>query len=304
MRRISLPKQIVIGLLLGAILLLSFPTGAQAQWATFDKPNWLLKLEEMEREVRRWEERVKQYDKMFEKATQTVGRLTNILQTVDEQLARNKRLIVAVAGIGNAVRRVFELKRQYQNMIQCRIISVQRLWSRLRNGIFNPEQNMRDLEAYLKNSIGRSSEDEVARLERLAMMDMEFERLRFELAQAYERLAEAEQLLKAHETLLRLEMEKPEADRQGVDTLQHLILADQQWIEQLNKQISDLTKQITDRAKLYGMEINQRTDFGRQIANTNDAFGAIIEGKQEILEEIQREFESDEEPITEDGDWQ
>jgi predicted nucleic acid-binding Zn-ribbon protein len=302
MRRISFTKQVVLGFIMGAILLTMCPLRAEAQLATFDKPNWLLKLEEMEKELDRWVEKVNQYNKMYEKAEQHLTRLTNILQKVDEQLARNKKLVVVVASVGRMVRKAFALKRQFENMIHCRIISVERLWGRLRSGILNPQQDMRDLEEYIKNSMGRSAEDELSKMERLSRLDNEFERMRYDLAQAYARLAEAEQMLKQYQEMLDAEMEKPEHERYAADVIQHQILLCQQWIEQLHTQINDLTAKITERAKRYGMVIDQRADFGKQVNNTNDGFGACIEGKKETLEEIDREFEPDE-GIVDDEDW-
>lgn len=300
MTPISFRKQLVLGIVLGAILLTVFPSRAEAQWLTFDKPNWLLKLEDMMREVERWQETIDHYNKMFERATNQVMRLTNILDVVDKQLSRNKRLVVTIASVGRMVRKAFLLKRQFENMVHCRIISVERLWGRLRNGILDPRQNMRDLEEYLKNSIGRRSEDAVANMERLARLDSEFERWRYELGQAYVRLAQAEEILKQLQEMLDAEMAKEDHERQGADTIKNQIITTQQWIEQLNKQISELTEKIAERAKQYGMVIKERADFGSQVVTTNEGFGVIVEGKKEIMEEIEREFEPDEGIIDDD----
>lgn len=300
--KIPFTRQLVLGIILGAFCLTILPAPAQAQWLTFDKPNWLLKLEEMAREVDRWATKIEQYNKMYEKAEQRLMRLTNIMQIVDEQLARNKRLVVSIAGIARLVRRAFQLQKQFENMVRSRIISVNRLWGRLRNGIFDPQQNLRDLEEYLKNSLGRTSEDAVANLERLARMDNEFERMQFDLNQAYARLASAQELLKQYEQALAAEMGKPENERHAADILNNQILLTKQLIEQINKQISDLMAQITERAKKYGMVINQHADFGNQVDATTEAFETLIEGKKEILDEIEKEFEPDE-GIIEDEDW-
>lgn len=294
MVKCSFFKQLILGITLGAFCLTIMPATAEAQWLTFDQPQWLLKIEEMAREVDRWATKIEQYNHMYDKAVEHVTRLTNILKTVDEQLARNKRLVVSIAGIARLVRRAFQLKNQFENMVRSRIISINRLWGRLKNGIFDPQQNLRDLEEYLKNSLGRTSEDAVANMERLARMDSEFERMQYDLNQAYARLAAAEELLKQYQEALAAEMAKPEHERQAVDTLEHQILLTNQWIEQLNKQISDLTAQVAERAKRYGMVINQHADFGNQVDATDQAFETLIQGKKEILDAIDQEFQPDE----------
>ena len=51
---------------------------------------------------------------------------------------------------------------------------------------------MRDFEEYLRDSIGRTSQDTIANLERLTRMDNQLERMRIELEDAHEGLAKAE----------------------------------------------------------------------------------------------------------------
>ena len=109
-----------------------------------------------------------------------------------QQLARKKQLVSQIAAIGKTVRQIYPLKRQIENMVQCRIRAIRSLDSRLKAGIFNPQQDLQDLEEYLRNSIGRASQDTVANMERLANADNEFERMRYELQNAYGRLAEAQ----------------------------------------------------------------------------------------------------------------
>src|SRR6266480_1283061 len=156
----------------------------------------------MQRELEERTKTVEHYTKMYDKAVQQVTSLGGILKTVDQQLARNKLLVASVAEIGKAVRQIYQLKRQIESMIQCRIRAIRSLDSRLKAGIFNPQQDLQDLEEYLRDSIGRSSQDTIANIERLANADNEFERLRYELQNAYGRMAEAQAVLKQLEDTL------------------------------------------------------------------------------------------------------
>ena len=164
----SFARHTLIGILIGLILTPGFisPPPAHAQFAVFDASNYAAKLEEMQRELDHWLKTVEHYTQMYDKAVQQVTSLGGILKTVDQQLARNKQLVASVAEIGKAVRDVYQLKRQIESMVQCRIRAVKSLDSRLKAGIFNPQQDLEDLEEYLRDSIGRSSQDTIANTER------------------------------------------------------------------------------------------------------------------------------------------
>jgi chromosome segregation ATPase len=292
MRKLSLVKQLLIGFLLGIIITPTQP--AQAQWTVFDPTSYAAQIEEMAREMDRWLQTVQHYTAMYDKAVKQVTSLGGILTIVDQQLARNKNLISSVAQIGQTVRHIFLLKRQIENMVQCRIRAIQQLDSRLKAGIFNPQQDLQDLEEYLRNSIGRSSQNTLANLERLANMDNEFERLRYELRNAYIRLAEAQAVLKQYEDMLTAEMSKPEEERHSVALLQTQISNTKLQIEQIKAQINDLTEKLAAKTKQYGIQLDIRGTYGQQVHQTNKAWESTIPVRKEILEQIDKTFEPDE----------
>jgi chromosome segregation ATPase len=292
MRRLSLIKQLLIGLLLGITITPTQPV--QAQWTVFDPTSYAAQIEEMAREVDRWMQTVQHYTAMYDKAVKQVTSLGGILTIVDQQLARNKNLISSVAQIGQTVRHIYLLKRQIENMVECRIRAIQQLDSRLKAGIFNPQQDLQDLEEYLRNSIGRSSQNTLANLERLANMDNEFERLRYELRNAYIRLAEAQAVLKQYEDMLTAEMAKPEDERHSVALIQTQISNTKLQIEQIKAQINDLTAKLADKTKQYGIQLDIRGTYGQQVHQTNKAWESTIPVRKDILEQIDKTFEPDE----------
>jgi len=292
----SFTKHTLIGILLGLILTPGFisPPAAQAQWAVFDASNYAAKLEEMQRELDRWMKTVEHYTKMYDKAVQQVTSLGGILKTVDQQLARNKQLVASVAEIGKAVRQIYQLKRQIESMVQCRIRAVRSLDSRLKAGIFNPQQDLQDLEEYLRDSIGRSSQDTISNIERLANADNEFERLRYELQLAYGRLAEAEAALKEFEKMVDAELAKPEHERYNLGVLQTQIGNTKIQIEQIKTQINDLTEKIAAKMKQYGIRLSIRADYGQLVHNSVKAWESTVPIRQDILKTIDETFAQDE----------
>lgn len=292
MRRLSFIKQLFIGLLVGLVITPAQP--AQAQLAVHDPPAYALKIQEFTREVQHWADEIEHYTKMYDKAVQQVTSLGGILTIVDKQLARNKSLVASIATIGKTVRDIYSLKRQLENMVHTRIRAVRSLDNRLRAGLFNPGQDLQDLEEYLRNSIGRASQDTQANLERLAQLDNEFERHRYELQNAYMRLAEAQAALKEFEAMLEKEMEKPEEDRHSAELLQTQISNTKIQIEQIKTLINDLTEKVEAKARLYGIQLENRADYGAQVHQTNKAWEATVPVRDDILKEIDKAFETDE----------
>lgn len=289
-------KHTLVGILLGLLLtpgLMTTPP-AQAQFLTFDKPNWLLKLEDMQREVDRWMKTVQHYTDMYDKAVKQVTSLGGILTTVDKQLSRNKDLIATISGIGQTIRQIYQLKQQVENMVQCRIRAIQQLDSRLRAGILNPQQDLQDLQDYLRDTIGRSAQDTIANQERLANADNEFERYEYELKQACVRLAEAEANYTAFQKMLEVEMAKPDNERYQVATLQGSIAMVKLQIEQIKAQISDLTTKIAAKMKQYQINLTVRSDYGNRINETQKAWDATVPVRKDVLKAIDDEFAKDE----------
>ena len=95
MRLLRFSKHTLIGILLGLLLTpgLVTPPPVQAQWLTFDHPNFLLKVQDMAQQLDRWMKTVQHYTDMYDKAVKQVTSLGGILTTVDKQLARKSEQI-------------------------------------------------------------------------------------------------------------------------------------------------------------------------------------------------------------------
>ena len=183
-QKLSFPKQIVMSLILTSMFLSFEVKPAQAQWTVFDPSQYALQLSKKIEEATRWMETVNQYITMYENAVkqyqkmvESVTNLRGILDKVDEQITRHKQLITTYAQLGKLIRGTYELKRRIENTITSQIQSIVNISRRLRNGIFDMDQNKRDLDDFLRHSIGRRADAELKNLERLAKLDSELERM-------------------------------------------------------------------------------------------------------------------------------
>lgn len=291
-------KQLLLGLLL-ALLVIPAQT-ANAQWAVYDAANHATQLERMAQDAARWMETVnhyleeiKKYETMIDKQVEQITSLGNILRTVDEQLARNKSLIYTISGFGQTIRQIFQLQQDIRTMVSCRILAVQRVWERMRQGIFDPQQNMRDLEDYLKYSIGKSSQQRVEYYELLLAQDAEFSEAVYNREVAYGRLARAEEAQKALEDALTRETSKPPAEQQGVDSLLRQLADCKLYIANLTQQIADYTKIINAKIAQYGVRIDAHARFGAAVERETLAWREMTRVNEETLRSLDVLFDPD-----------
>jgi len=298
MRKIECSKQMLIGLLLALLVLPA--TTVNAQWAVYDAPNHTAQLTRMAQDAARWVEtanhyleEIQKYQTMIDKQVEQVTRLGNILNTVDEQLARNKSLVYTVAGFGQTIRQIFQLQQDIRAMVSCRILAVERVWERARQGIFDPAQNMRDLEEYMKHSIGKSAQQRIEYHELLLEQDTEFSEAVYQREVAYGRLARAEEAQKALEEALTRETGKPLAEQQGVDSLLRQLADCKLYIANLTLQIANCTKVINQKMVQYGVKLDAHAKFGAAVQRETEAWREMTRVNQETLRSLDALFDPD-----------
>ncbi len=301
MKRCATAKQIVLGLVLG--LLISPAQIARAQWTVYDPANHATQIERMIQDAARWietinhyAEQVQKYQNMIDNQVKQITSLGGILKTVDEQLARHKRLVSTIAQLGNTVRSVFQLKDQLMRMVTCRIRAVQNIWRRLENGVFDMEQNQRDLEDYLRYTIGRSANERISHNEVLARQDVQFQELHYQRELAYVRLAKLrEKMLDIQQKLVE-ETSKPDGDQQAVDQLNQQLAACEIAYEELVKTISDLSQKIAEKNAKYGVLLEKHINFARAVQKDLAWFENMTRLNDEVTDALERAFDPSADP--------
>jgi len=225
MRTRNLSLHLGVGLILGLLIIPAPP--AQAQFTVFDPTQYALQIQKKIEEATRWLETVKHYATIIDKTIQQLSTMQGVLRTVDEQLARNVRLVRLISSVGQIVRGSYQLERQLERMISYRISMLKSIDDRLRAGIFNPEADLNDLENYLKYTIGRSAQDTVAKLDKQARNDSQLESWCIRRAQIQEKLAVARDIRDKAQVQLETEKNKPDPDQANMVHLNDVIL--QQW---------------------------------------------------------------------------
>jgi hypothetical protein len=270
----------IAGLLLALLIVPARPV--QAQWTVWDPTNYSLQLAKKIEEANRWLETVRHYATMIDKTIQQLTTMQGILRNVDEQLARNVRLVRFISNVGQIVRGSYQLKRQLEGMIRYRIAMLKGIDDRLRSGIFDPEQDLRDLENYLKFTIGRSADQTVARLDKLARNDSQLESWCVRRTQVQKDLAVAREVLKQAEQQLQIEKGKTDVDQSNVAHLNDVILQQEQLIAALEEEHAQLQDKITERAAKYGLRLQDMENFAFSIMAATDGWLSLQETKDQI----------------------
>jgi len=281
MRKKSFLHQLMLGLLIG--LLLMPPQIAHAQWTVYDPAQYTLQISKKIEEANRW---IEHHTKLVEQLTTLKG----VLQKTEDLVAKQNNAITTMSNIGQTVRGAFQLKRQLEALVTTRIRALKSIDHRLRNGIFDPEQDMRDFEEYLRDSIGRKSQDTVANLERLSRMDNKLERLRKDMETARARRAWAEG--KQTETLKKLKEEdaKPTSDRCAscIAALNQEMASYEVMITQLDSEISRLDAEILERVKQYNIQMQERVKFGERVQSLNDGWSRFNNSLDELQKALSK----------------
>jgi DNA repair exonuclease SbcCD ATPase subunit len=288
--RSLLTRQLLIGLILG-ILVLPAPV-ARAQWTVYDPAQYALQWEKRIEEANRWVETINHYARIYENAVEQLTTLTGVLKQAEKLVFHNSVWLATMSDIGRSVRGVFLLKNQLEALVRTRIRAIEAINQRLKNGIFDPDADLRDFEEYLKNSIGRTSQDTVANLERLARMDNQLERWYHDLQIARARRAGTEAQKKKAQENLEKELAKPSNAMCAscISDLKQEISNCDLLIAELDREISRLTTEIEARAKKYNVVLEERSNFGQQVNSTNEAWSDFNKDKDELtklLDEIE-----------------
>jgi chromosome segregation ATPase len=288
MKKLKFIHQFAIALILFSFLMFPAARGAKAQFATFDATNYALQVSKKIEEAARWIKTVEQYVAMYQKAIEQVSSLRGILSIVDEQITKNKQMVEGWAAVGRIVKGVYELKRQIENSIRSEIQAVVSISRRYRNGIFDMEANKRDLDDYLKHSIGRNADASLKNLERLARLDSSFERMLYDREMI---LAELALLYKEQRELQDQVTELRNIASSQQDKIEGMLAQLREIgsrIATLELRLDELKKQIEKKCKEYGLKIEQMEEFGKQIRQTEEMMTTITVGSQEFYSELEK----------------
>ena len=280
-------KHVLLGMLLGVMLV---PSTTQAQFTVFDPAQYSLQIERQIEEAKRWLERVRQYSEEINKLAEQLSTMKGVLAQADKLVLHNANLTRTMAQIGQTVRDVFALKRAIETMVISRLNMIKSIKTRLMGGIFDPQADLRDFEEYLRDSIGRTEQDKIATMNRIAMFDATLARLYHDLQTAEAKQAGAALEMKQAKDKLDAELAKLQSEQcpTCISDLKLQIASCEKMIADLDTQITNLSTQIEDRVKLYNLTMEERVRIANRVKATDEAWDQLSIVKDSIFSAIER----------------
>ena len=285
-------RQILIGLTALAVTLLPVQSRAQILGGIVHDPiHYALQVEKRVEEAARWVQTIDHYRRMYENAVRQLTTLTGVLKTAEARIGFHRQTLTTISSIGRTIRTSFRVRRLVEGLVVGQVRALKEIDDRLRNGIFDPEADRRDLEDYLRNGIGRTSQDALANMERLEKMDNTIARAHYDIKRLSNNRAEAEEHLRQMQE--QLEALKncedcTEKDRE-IQALSVQIFQASQQQEQTNAQIEQLRQQITERTERIAEREEARLRFGSQVTILKDGWKRLGEAKRRVWDRVRDE---------------
>jgi hypothetical protein len=285
MRSKSLAREMLCGLVVGLLIMPAQP--AQAQWTVFDPAAYSQRVKSEIKRIQEWVQRVQQYQMMYTNAVQQLTTLGGVLKTVDKELAKNLKFAQLTNDISEIIHGSIKLKRQVENQTRYQINALQRIDDRLRNGIFDPEQDLQDFENYLLHTMGRNSKQTIRMALRTADADSQVskwmtdkQRLSGQLATEHKKLADLRKRLdqaKKHP-----EQGQNPLDPDSTQPLNEAIYQTELLIGRLEREIAALDEKIQQRLTAHGLRLSDMENFAYQVQSAKVAWLELQKTKQEI----------------------
>jgi predicted nucleic acid-binding Zn-ribbon protein len=176
-----------------------------------------------------------------------------------------------------------------ETLVISRLSMIKSIKSRLMSAILDPEADLRDFEDYLRNSIGRTSQDKIATMNRIAMFDGTLARLYHDLQTAQARQAGAAAEMKQAKDKLDAELAKPPTEQCAscISDLKLQIATCEKMIVDLDAQITNVSTQIEDRVKLYNLTMEERVRVANRVRATDEAWANLNIVKDSIFQAIE-----------------
>jgi hypothetical protein len=272
-------------------------------------------IAEHAKNVQRWANQVQLLTSQIMGDLKRFTTLKGMLGVVEEQLGLDDDTLKALADIGQTVRACFALKEQFESLVKTRLQMIQNLYTRARLGIFNPAQDLADLDEYLRSGIGRSAERMIQSRERLAALDNELETWIFELQQARKDLAlrqtqlkEVMEKLKAEGELSKdIERKAPSenGDRTGprlkyrenssaeaiTALMTNKTLLDGQ-IADLEKRVAELLEKINQRYQTYHLKFDESKARVSGYRRAVEGWEGMAESKEKWVQDLVNPYEA------------
>lgn len=286
----------VLAVVMALLVTGCWPQSAQAQWAVFDAHAyaelWQIKVDERTRFVeilQQYAEAAQKTIKMISQNAEQISTTHGILDLAERNMLKDEKLSREFAALGKNVRDIFKLQRTVEALVFRDIKGLREIKTRLDAGIFDPAANRKDLEDYLRNSIGLAAENYFRNQEELAAMDLELARWMDEALALEGTMATVNHDMEGilHDLETNQDQGKETPARQAL--FARLAELDAR-MDELKKQHSEKISLIQERYRRYHLLVEGRQDTALKILKSSQAWKDFLDLKEEDAKLFEEEY--------------
>jgi hypothetical protein len=273
-------QPILIGILISAFL---FPAPTYAQWTVFDPTANVNAIKQLQQ----WIQAIQKYETMITQGVESITNLQGILKQAETSFKWTKD----ISDWGKLIRMGFKLKWQVENFISMQGRAFMSIQRRAMSGIFNPDQDLRDFENYLKYSVGRTAEDEVYKINEAIKNDPQIKMHEDQIRELSEQTAHYQEEIENNEKQIEELQNCNDCSDKDQKILQLKLLNDQLTTKQqaAMKEYREIKEKAAIRAEAIAKAHDKHRFFGKQIKDATDGWEQLTKETEDLMDTFSKE---------------
>ncbi len=247
--------------------------------------------------MKEWGENFQHMQNIIDRAQKTINQiqrtnsLLDVLRLVDVQ--SNEKVAEAL----KLFDQIWKLQKSVRTLIQSSVAAIRSTENRLRNGIFNKDAALRDIEAYIRETLGRSSQNVLLSREDLSAIDVNLFRLvEQEIELEFTISALEKEIAELGDDLEKLQGDMAAAPPDGKATFKERIAITVKRIDELKarlqfarKDLEEVRLFILKHARELQITVEKAHELARNYLDLAETYRDFENARNEVAEELDRE---------------
>ncbi len=247
--------------------------------------------------MKQWSENFQHMQNIIDRAQKTINQiqrtnsLLDVLRLVDVQ--SNEKVAEAL----KLFDQIWKLQKSVRTLIQSSVAAIRSTEDRLRNGIFNKDAALRDIEAYIRETLGRSSQNVLLNREDMVSMDTDLNRLiEREIELEFTISALEKEIAELDASLDKLQKDMAAAPENAKATFKERIAMTVKRMDELKtrlqlarKDLEEVRLFIWKRAQELQITVEKAHELARNYIDLTQTYRDFENARNEVAEELDQE---------------
>lgn len=247
--------------------------------------------------MQQWRENFQHMQNIIDRAQKTINQIQRTNSLLDVL-----RLVEVESNekVGEAVKlfdQIWKLQQSVRALIQSSVAAIRSTENRLRNGVFNKDAALRDIEAYIRETLGRSSQNVLLNREDMVSMDTDLNRLiEREIELEFTISALEKEIAELGDDLEKLQKDMAAAPPDGKATFKERIAITVKRIDELKTRLQFARKDLEEvrlfiwkRAQELQITVEKAHELARNYVDLTQTYRDFENARNEVAEELDLE---------------